>query len=350
VAVTLKDVAELAGVSYATVSRVLSGKPNIRPETLQRVLSAVDALGYKPNRTARSLQARRSQAIGVIVSDIRYDFFPPVVRAIEDHASEAGFAVLLCNSDESVAKQRRYIDLLIEEQVSGAVIAPTGHDPDAIRRLQSEGIPVVLFDRTIDGLDVDSVVVDNRGAAYEATLHLIDNGYERIGAIVGSTHATTARDRYHGFRAALDDRGATLKRELVRYGPPYLETGHRSMHELLDQDEPPDAVFASNHLLGAGAVKALGERDHLSADDVGLAMFDDPAWASFVTPTVTAIAQPLYSIGSRAVHKLLARVDEPKLPPSRTTLDTQLVVRASSRPRASSTTSRVDETGVATMP
>lgn len=349
-AVTLKDVAELAGVSYATVSRVLSGKPNIRPETLERVLSAVDTLGYKPNRNARSLQARRSRAIGVIVSDIRYDFFPPVVRAIEDHASEAGFAVLLCNADESIDKERRYIDLLIEEQVSGAVIAPTGRDPVAIRALQSEGIPVVLVDRTIDGLDVDSVVVDNRRAAYEATLHLLDNGYDRIGAIVGSTHATTARDRYRGFRDALDERGVALNPDLVRHGPPYLETGYNSMHELLDRDEHPDAVFVSNHLLGAGVVKALGERDQPSPHDIGLAIFDDPAWASFVTPSVTAIAQPLYSIGAQAVSRLLARVEQPMLPPSQAILDTHLVVRASSRPRTRSLAGRTDEKGVGAMP
>lgn len=336
-AVTLKDVAERAGVSYATVSRALSGKPNIRPETLERVRRAVAELGYKPNRTARSLQARRSQAIGVIVSDIRYDFFPPVVRAIEDRASAADFAVLLCNADENVDKERRYVDLMIEENVAGVVIAPTGRDASSLHALDDAGIPVVLIDRILDGVDVDSVVVDNRAAAYEATRHLAGNGYRRIGGIFGSTHATTARDRFRGFQDALEEGDADPDPRHVRHGTPSIAAGTRAAHELLDLDTPPDAIFASNHLLGAGVLKALGERNEPVPHQVGLVVFDDPSWASFVTPTVTTVAQPTYGIGQHAIDRLLARVDDPLLPPRSTVLDTRLVVRASSRPPSAST-------------
>lgn len=332
-AVTLKDVAKRAGVSYATVSRVVGGKPNIHPDTVERVRSAIDELQYKPNRTARSLRARQSKIIGVIVSDIRYDFFPPVVRAVEDLASAAGFAVLLCNSDERLEKEARYVDLLLEENVSGAVIAPTGRESRAIGRLLEAGVPVSLLDRTVPDVQTDNVVVDNFDAAYRATLHLYDNGYRRIGAIVGSDNATTAEQRYLGFQRAVEERSSKVAASLVRRGLPYFETGEQAMHELLTVDQPPDAVFVSNHLLAAGALKALDRLGLRTAEDIGLVTFDDPAWASLVSPAVTAVSQPAYRIGEEAVRALLERIDGFAGAPRRIVLETELVVRGSSRGR-----------------
>lgn len=329
--VTLKDVARRAGVSYATVSRVLAGKPNIREETITKVKEAADALGYKPNRTARYLQAQRSKIIGVIVSDIQYDFFPPVVRAIEDYATVAGYSVILCNSDERLDKERRYVDLLLEENVAGAVIAPTGQESGHIQMLVDADIPVVLVDRVVKGLEVDSVEVDNFAAAYRAASHLVESGFERIGAIVGSRHASTANDRYEGYVRALQDRGLEATPELCITGAPHVEVGYDAMKELLLSSAPPDAVFISNHLLAAGAFQAIREQDTGRVQSLGLVTFDDPPWALFVTPAVTAVAQPQYEIGERGVQLLLDRIENPTQPVRHVVLDTTLKVRDSSR-------------------
>jgi DNA-binding LacI/PurR family transcriptional regulator len=333
---TLKDVAKLAGVSYATVSRVLAKKPNIRAETIERVMHAVNELGYTTNRTARSLRNRKSNIIGVIVSDIRYEFFPPVVRAIEDVASKADYAVLLCNSDENPEKERKYIELLIDENVAGAIIAPTGKGSHAFEGPKEASMPVVLIDRKVDGFETDLVVVDNYEAAYSATTHLLDHGFERIGAIVGSNNATTAEERFQGYQQALVERGLAPDRALVRRGPPSFATGTESMKALLALDERPGAVFISNHLLAAGAFKALHDHGHGVAYDIGIVAFDDLPWAAFVSPSVTTVRQPTYEIGRHAIEMLLRRIDGYEGPFDHRVLSTELQVRESSMLRAPS--------------
>lgn len=324
---TLKDVAQRAGVSYATVSRVLARKVDVRSETARRVFEAADALGYVPNRAARSLRTRRTKIIGVIVSDIQYEFFPPLVRAIEDQASELGYSVLLCNADERPAKQAKYVNLLMEENVSGAIVAPTGKDPESLRSMHDAGIPMVLVDRTVASLDVDAVVVDNVDAAYRATLHLFDQGFTSIAAIVGSDAATTADERLAGYVAAVRERGADHRPDWVRRGSPTMESGYAAMMALLGLDDPPDAVFLSNHLLAAGAFQASKERG--ANQRIGLVTFDDEPWASFVDPPLTTIKQPTYQIGRVAIDMLLSRIGGLDEPARLRVLPTELVVRRS---------------------
>lgn len=329
--ITLKDVAERAGVSYATVSRVLAGKPNIASDTRQRVLDAVDQLGYRPNRTARSLKTRRSDIIGLIISDIQYDFFPPLVRGVEDQTSGVGYGLFLCNSDENTEKEMDYTELLIQENVSGVIIAPTQEHSQAVQRFLAANIPVVVVDRRIQGADVDTVVIDNFTAAYELAQHLIENGYRNFGAVVGSIAATTAKERLAGFQKALADAGIMIDPAHVRIGAPRFDVGRQFTQEILSTPNPPEALLASNHLLASGVFQTIKDLDLRIPNDVALVAFDDPTWASLVEPTLTVAAQKAYSVGETAAQLLLKRILQPDLSIQMRVLAAEIRIRESSR-------------------
>lgn len=330
---TLKDVAERAGVSYATVSRVLANKPHIREETRQRVLQAVQEVGYRPNRVARSLQSQHSQIIGAVVSDIIYDFFPPLVRAIEHHVSQDDFGLFLCNSDEDPRKEKRCVDLLVEENVAGVIIAPTVEENTAIDQLLAARIPVVTVDRRVkNGADVDSVVIDNAGASFQLIDHLVANGYRRIGAILGSPELYTAHERYIGYCRALEHHGLPLDPTLVATDTPTFANGYALALPLLQRKNPPTALFTSNHLLASGAFKAIKELRLSIPDDVALVTFDNSAWTELVDPQLTVVAQPTAELGATAARLLIERLSNPARPCQNITLDAEIIIRGSSQP------------------
>src|SRR5262245_24185235 len=202
-AARIKDVARRAGVSSATVSRVLSNKPHVSDQVRQRILAAMDELDYHPSRLARSLRAQRSRIIGLIISDIQNPFFNTLARAVEDVAYAHQYAVFLCNTDEDIEKEKLYIDLMQAERVAGVMISPTHERDNACRKLLSAGVPVVVIDRRIADLDVDTVAVDNVGGAFALVSHLVGDGHSRIGAVLGTAAATTGRERYEGYVQAL---------------------------------------------------------------------------------------------------------------------------------------------------
>lgn len=335
---TLKDVAERAGVSYATVSRVLANKPHIREETRQRVLQAVAEIGYRPNRVARSLQSQNSQIIGVIVSDIVYDFFPPLVRAIEHYVSQHDFALFLCNSDEDPVKEKQCVNLLVEENVAGVIIAPTVEKNDAIDQLIDAKIPVVTVDRRISNRGhVDSVVIDNVKYAFHLVDHLITNGYTRVAAVVGSLDLYTARERYVGYRQALEHHGIPVDLGLVATATPTLDNGYTLAMSLLQASDPPTALFTSNHLLASGAFKAIKEIGLEIPEDIAVVTFDNSAWTELVEPNLTVVAQPSAKLGTIAADLLIERISNPDRPYKNISLDAEIIVRGSSQPASVAT-------------
>ena len=299
-------------------------------------MAAVRELGYTPNRTARSLRTQRSQIIGVVVSDIQYDFFPPVVRGIEREVASQGFAMLLFNSDEDPLREAQFARLLVEENAAGAIVAPTGLDGAALEMLGAAHVPVVTIDRFVRDVETDSVVVDNVHAAYALTSHLLEQGFRRIAAILGNPAASTARDRYIGFRDAIVENGLEPDAELIRSGGPSRDAGRSQAQRLLDLARPPDAIVTSNHRLASGAYEVIRERELRIPQDVALATFDDPLWTSYVEPSVTVVAQPAFEIGREAGRILLQRLAAPDSPRQHRVLSADLVVRGSSllRPTA----------------
>ncbi|MBK8045901.1 MAG: LacI family DNA-binding transcriptional regulator [Anaerolineales bacterium] len=327
----IEDVARRAGVSTATVSRVLSGKPYVSDELRQRVLGAVNTLNYRPSRVARSLRVQRSSIIGLIVSDIQNPFFTAVVRAIEDTAYQNKFSVFLCNSDEDVGKETMYLDLMLAEHVAGVIISPTAGMNDAYRRLVEERVPAVAIDRRITNVAIDSVLVDNVGAARQLVTHLIEQGHSRIGAVLGTPASSTGEERLRGYLDALHAHGLPVEQDLIRTGMPRILEGHAMMRELLQLPKPPTAVFTGNALLTIGALRAIHSSGLRFPDDIAMAAFDEMDWMFFVKPALTVVAQPTYDLGRLAVELLLKRMDEPDRPIEEVVLAAHVHYRESSK-------------------
>jgi DNA-binding LacI/PurR family transcriptional regulator len=327
----IEDVARQAGVSTATVSRVLSGKPYVSDALRQRVLETIRELDYRPSRVARSLRVQRSRIIGLIISDIQNPFFTSVVRAVEDVAQQRGYAVFLCNSDEDVDKESTYIELMLAEQVAGMIVSPTASSNEVYRRLVEQRVPVVAIDRRVDGVPMDTVVSDNVHAACAVVSHLIENGYRRIGAILGVPGASTGAERHQGYVTALAHHGVPLLPELVCSGLPRSQNGYELTLELLAQSQPPDAIFTGNNLLTIGALRAIHEAGLGIPDDVALAGFDEMDWMFLVKPALTVVMQPAYEMGQRAAELLLERIVDPDRAPQAVVLQSTVKVRESSR-------------------
>jgi LacI family fructose operon transcriptional repressor len=329
--VSIKDVADAAGVSTATVSRVLSNGLHVRSEVRERVMAAVDRLGYRPNLVARSLRSQHSSTIGLIVSDIRNPFFTSISRAVEDTAYEQGFSVVLCNTDENPEKEVIYLNFLQDTNVAGAIISPT-RQTVATFSAANFPFPIVTVDRSIPDGDVDAVLLDNVDAGYRLTSHLIENGYRRIAALCGET-STTGQERRLGYEKALRAHGLSPAAELVKYVQPRIEAGQAATLKMLDLAQAPDALFTTNSLLAVGALQAIRERNLTIPDDVALVTFDETTWASLVQPPITLIAQPTDEIGKTAAELLLQRVVNPSRSTRQVILKGQLLVRGSSAPR-----------------
>jgi LacI family fructose operon transcriptional repressor len=328
--VSIKDVAEAAGVSTATVSRVLSNGLHVRPEVRERVMATVERLGYRPNLVARSLRSQRSSTIGLIVSDISNPFFTAISRAVEDTAYEQGISVLLCNTDENPEKEAIYLDLMQDTVVAGAIMSPTRQ---TIANFADSNIsfPIVVIDRSISNGDVDAVLLDNVDAAYRLITHLIEQGYRRIGALC--SEMSTGLERQVGYEKALRAHGLAPKSEYMKYVPPKIDVGYTATLKMLDLTDPPDALFTANSLIAEGALRAIRERNLTIPDDIALVTFDETTWSSLVQPSLTLIAQPTYEIGKTAAELLLQRIADPSRPTRQVILKGQLLVRGSSAPQ-----------------
>ncbi|WP_029214568.1 LacI family DNA-binding transcriptional regulator [Kallotenue papyrolyticum] len=325
---TIRDVAQRAGVSTATVSRVLANHPHVRPDVRARVLEAVRALEYQPNQAARTLRSQQSNTIALIVSDIRNPFFTAISRAVEDTAYLHGYRVLLCNTDEDPTKEELYLDLMRAERVAGVILSPTRRSSTQREPLALD-FPLVAIDRPLRNGAVDAVLLDNVAAARALTEHLLEQGYTRIGGIFGES-STTGRERRRGYEEALRAAGHTPAGDLVRVVAPRTEAGQRAALELLRLNQPPDALVTSNSLLLAGALQAIRACSLRLPQQIGLVGFDDTDWAALVEPAITVLAQPTDEIGRTATELLLQRIAEPERPARTVILQGQLRVRGSS--------------------
>ena len=307
---TIRDVAEKACVSVATVSHVINGTRKVAPETEARVRRAMEELGYQPNAIAQSLRKRTTYAIGILVSDITNPFFATLVRGAEDAALEAGYSVIVCNSDEDPQKEDMYIRALWRRRIDGMLIAPTrdGTSP-AIQELVQRKLPFVFVDRKAKGIEADAVLSDNIGGAYLATKHLIERGHKRIGIVLGIPGATTTEERFAGYRQALNEEGVLCSDELVAWGDYRVEGGRAAAAQLLSLANPPTAIFSTNNQMTLGVLQELFLRRISVPDKVAVVGFDDSEWAEMVVPSLTVVAQDPYEIGYRAFELLLARLN-----------------------------------------
>lgn len=324
----IRDVAEAAGVSTATVSRVLAEKPHVRAEIREKVLAAVEKLHYRPNLIAQSLRAQRTMIIGLIVADIQNPFFTLVSRAVEDAAYRRGYSIFLCNADEDPVKEAMYLNHMQDQNVAGVLVSPTRETAETFQNAARFAMPLVIIDRRVRGADIDSVLTDNVDAAQKMVTHLLQDGHHRIGAMFGA-NSTTGRERREGYLQALQAYGLAPAPELELFVEAREDVGYHATMTLLDLAKRPDAIFTSNGLLAAGAFRALRERQIKIPQDIALATFDETPWTALVEPTISVIQQPTYEIGQTAIELLLKRLDDPDRPTSEVILKSKLIVRQS---------------------
>jgi LacI family transcriptional regulator len=342
----MRDVAERAGVSVTSVSHVINKTRPVSYELRERVLAAMEELGYQPNRLARSLRSGKTQIIGTIVPDSADPFFAEVARGIEDTAFENGYSLILCNSDANLGKEAFYTDVLLEKRVDGILFLAVGVSTERILDLQQRGMPVVVVDRELPGVNVDSVVADNAGGGWSATCHLIDLGHRCIGYIAGPSDLTLSEYRHTGYCKALEEAGIAPDEDLVVRGAFDFESGYKAAHQLLAKSKRPTAIFACNDLMAIGAICAAVELGLQVPQDLSVVGYDDVPLASYSNPPLTTIAQPIYDLGVVAASLLLERLQDPSKPTRRIVLDVELQIRRSTAALCASS-ARVDQRYVA---
>ncbi len=324
----IKDVAKKAGVSVATVSRVLNNNPNVKPHLKESVLDAMKELQYRPSGIARSMRNQSVPVVGLIISDIQNPFFTSMVRAVEDKALENGYTVLLCNSDEDPEKEQLYINVLSRERVAGIIIIPS-HE-SCCEGLKNLNIPIVIVDRRLNVINTDRVMLDNVYGSKVATRHLIELSHKRIGLVGAPLNVSVGVDRRQGYVEALEEAGLPVDESLIAIGNFKEEGGYQAAKRLLELPDRPTALFPVNNLMTMGTLQAIYEFNLKIPQDVSIIGFDDMPWLSLINPPLTAVRQPVYQIGAEAAEILFDRIEGNLDAPIKTiVLRPELVVRSS---------------------
>lgn len=350
---TLPQVAEAAGVSTATAARALGGYGSVRPSTRERVLEVAGRLGYRPNGIARSMITGSTKTLGVVLSDIENPFFSRALRGVSDVAHDKGYEVVLVNTDEDLLVEQNAVRVLTEKRVDGLVVSPSeGSDTSHLATAIASGTPVVLLDRRIPRLAADTVGIDNRAAAEDATRRLLALGHRRIALVTGAPPAAAARLtrrgmagversigstaglRAAGYRDAVVAAGAELDARYVSTDGFRPEDAARATRRLMSLDRPPTALLALDSLLSLGVLQALSELGIRCPDEVSVIGFDDADWAEALSPPLTVVSQPVYEIGAEACRRLLARIEGDTRRALHRKLPTTFVERASTGPPA----------------
>jgi LacI family transcriptional regulator len=329
--ITIVDVAKEAGVSFATVSRVLNDGVNVKPDKRERVLRAIKRLGYTTNLQARSLRGGRSQLIGLLVRDLGTAYIGAIMRGVDSELAEYQYEVMLYTTHRRQAKESAYVTALTRGMTDGLLLVLPRHPQAYLKTLRRNKFPHVLIDH--QGIDERGPAVGaaNRAGAYDATRYLLALGHRRIGLITGSLDLGCALERLDGYRAALRDHGVAADAGLIREGNFQQPGGYAAASELMELPNAPTAIFASNDMMAFGAMEAARERGKKIPDDISIVGFDDIPQAAHVHPPLTTIRQPLEEMGRRAARMLLEIIENPELPAGRIELPTDLVVRESTR-------------------
>jgi LacI family transcriptional regulator len=322
---TMKDVAERAGVSKATVSHVINRTRFVSGNTTERVLRAIRELGYRPSAVARSLTTKRTQAIGLLVSDITNHFFAELLRGIEDVLRPQDYSISVCSTAEVPAYEANYLDLLLRQRVDG-LIAAASQRWGVLAEFETQHTPVVFVDRYFEELGGPFVGVDNRREAYRGVSYLIARGHRQLAILAGALQLSSLRGRLEGFRLALEEHGLSLPEEWVISRSP--DETERLRHILL-APEHPTAIFCSVSSLSLLLLSTLRELGLRCPEDVALLGFDDHPWAAVSDPPLTVIRQPGRRIGQVAAESLLQLIQGHGPAEARVIMDCELIVRQS---------------------
>jgi len=331
----IKKVAERAGVSASTVSRVIAGKTYVKEETRQRVLKAVEELSYSPNILAKSLKMRRTNTIALMVPSIQNLMFPIITRGVEDTARKHGYTVVLCNTDENIEVEKEYIKKLQNRWIDGFIVCSMLPNSNHIRNLKEEGFPVVLTSRYY-GDSIDAVIIDNYKAAYDAVSYLIKTGHRKIAIALGRMELSLYQKRFEGYKDALKDNGIPLDERLIMNETYNTNSFYFLTLNLLNSGIMPDAIFATSDPKAIVVVRAIKDRGLRIPDDISVMGFDNIEMSALIDPPLTTVSQPFYDMGALAAKKLIdliAYKDKCSEPPEPIVdvLNTELIIRKSTR-------------------
>ncbi|MFA6455948.1 MAG: LacI family DNA-binding transcriptional regulator [Bacteroidota bacterium] len=328
---TIIDIAQKLNVSPSTVSRALSNHPDVKKETKDLVKKIAEELRYSPNPIARSLKNSRSTTIGVIVPEIKHDFFSSAISGIEDVAYQSGYTILVCQSNESYEREVVNTNVLMHQRVAGVIVSisqntkSADHFQDLLRRK----IPVVFFDRVIEGINASCVVIDDYKSAFDATTFLLDKGYSKIAHFAGPKELGICLHRKNGYMDALKQHGIILHNDYVRFGGLHEQDGYNSMDAMLKENVIPDAIFAVNDPVAIGAFQRIKESKLKIPDDIAIVGFSNNKITSLVDPQLTTVDQPSFEMGRKSAEILLSEIEDKSIEPKSIVLNTNLIVRGS---------------------
>lgn len=325
---TIRDVSKLAGVSVATVSRVINKKGYVSKETEEAILNAMKMLNYTPNDVARRLAGKKSNTIGLIIPNILNPFFPEIARAAEDTANKLGFNLILCNADNDREKESQYYEMLINKQIDGIIIASYTATPIELLSLMERNIPIVALDREYNGFDIPSIKADDKLGGELAAKHLIECGCKNIAHITGPMYIESFQERFEGFEKILKENNI-YNNKLLKIEEPSLKGGYEATKKLLDQNKEVDGIFAGNDILAIGCYKALNDLGYKLYTDVKLIGYDGLE-SNINYLEISSVAQPMYNLGKYAVDLLVKRIrDEEDITKEKIKLDLEVIKRKS---------------------
>jgi LacI family transcriptional regulator len=331
---TIKEVAKLAGVSASSVSRALSGHPDVSEKMRSRVLESVEQLSYRPDYFAQGLRSGATRTIGFIIRDISVALFADMTKGAERELEACGYSVLLMNSWRNPRLEAKHIDVLSHRRVDGLILSIASEaSAETVESLQGIKVPIVLLDREISGVEADSVLFDHAAGMHDAIAALLKLGHRRIGLIVGSSAIRPSRQRLQGYKSAYDEAGLPFNEEYVvkldAFSP---ELAAEAANSVLEKSPPPTAIVAGDSQLGVGLLKALRERGLREGEDISVVICDDMELLRFMNPPVSAVSRDGEEMGVTAARLLIDRLEGSTAPPKIEVLPTRFIYRGSMRP------------------
>jgi len=329
--ITIYDVAREAGVSMATVSRVVNGNPNVKPTTRKKVLETIERLGYRPNAVARGLASKKTTTVGAIIPDISSMFFADLARGIEDIATMYKYNIILANSDRNKDKELQLINTMLEKQVDGILFMGGEISEEHIRQLTSNSVPVVLSSTYDETNTIPSVNIDNEKAAYEATKFLIEQGNNNVAFIYGHDETPISRFKFEGYKRALVEFDFTLTQDFIVNVDYSYDSGIKAVRQLLSLQRKPTAVFVASDEMALGVIHGAQDMGYRVPEDLEVFGFNNTRLATMVRPTLSTIVQPMYDIGAVSMRLLTKFMNNEEVEDKKIILPHRIIERDSTK-------------------
>ncbi|MFS0724863.1 LacI family DNA-binding transcriptional regulator [Paenibacillus sp. 1P07SE] len=329
---TIYDIAKLAGVSTATVSKVFNRTGNISEATRSKVVRISRELNYQPSMVASALAGKNTFSLGLLIPDLVNPFFAELARHVEDRAHELGYNLIICNTDNDIDKEIRYIQLLRQKSVDGIIVATGVRDDDALKELIDQQVPVALVAREMSVLSASTLMVDDFAGGYSAASYLLELGHRRIGLVAESLTVSSSKERIRGYRLALEEAGLPYEKALLAVSDFSVEGGKAAAIKLLSQSSPT-AIFACNDVLAIGVMQAAKETGLKVPKDLSIVGFDNTILATITDPPMTTIAQPIRAMGHQVVDLIIQEIQDERAVKQRVVLLPELIKRGSTSPR-----------------